>query len=150
MPLSMFDQALYCMRYLEVTYPGAYLAAALRGPKLSKCATKVDSLQSAVDMVASVENDQAVLSYRNRIALPDEVLLFQTGDDVDKGLLLFSLLLAASFASAQDKSKARLVVTDVSTFCCWRDQIIDLKSLVAVETTSGRKIAELTQASMTK
>ncbi|MEM7318943.1 MAG: hypothetical protein AAF408_07960, partial [Pseudomonadota bacterium] len=148
-PLSVFDQANYCARDIAVTYPGAYLAAALRGPKLRVAAARVDSMQSALDTVARIQSDAAVLADRTRIALPDEVLLFQTGDDVDKGFLLFCLLLTAAHASPQDKLQARLVISDRSTYCFWQEQIIDMRDLGVVNATAGTTLAEITLSSLT-
>ncbi|MEM6887047.1 MAG: hypothetical protein AAF636_02790 [Pseudomonadota bacterium] len=146
--LSVFDQAFYCIRDLQVAYPGAYLAAALHGPKLCVAAGNIRSLDDAMEIVSKISGTDAVLGDRDRIALPDEVITFQTGDDVDNGLLLFSLLLSSSAFSSRDKSEAALVVTEVSSFCCWRHQIIDLKSLSFVDAISGSECMRLRQAAL--
>ncbi len=146
--LSVFDQAFYCARELQVAFPGAYLAAALHGPKLCDAAASVRSVEDAIGVVAKITGTDAVLGDRNRLALPDEVILFKTGDDVDRGLLLFSLLLSSTAISARDKSEAEFVVTDKSSYCRWQQQIVDMSSLSFVDAVSGQELMRISQAAL--
>ncbi|WP_171208161.1 MULTISPECIES: hypothetical protein [unclassified Ruegeria] len=147
-PMSVFDQALYCIRDLDVPYPGAYLAAALHGTKLRGAAARVASWADACAVVDTIAGTEPVLGARDRLALPDEVLLFQTGDDVDKGLLLFSLLLASAAFDETDKASAQLRITEHATYCTFQGQTIDLRTLTPVVTPTGRDRLILTQASL--
>ena len=62
-------------------------------------------------MVARIPGEESIFRSRDRIAMPDEVLYFGTGNDRDRALLLFTLLRqprfgdhARSVAFASDKS----------------------------------------------
>lgn len=125
--LSVFGQAAYCYRDLHVRYPGAYLSNALRGPKLRKLAASVRSIDQALAVVSGIAGRQSIFQGRDRIAMPDEVLLFGTADDVDRGLLLLSLLLAA--APDQIGVEAALKITQHSTYLQIRDRVIDVDTL---------------------
>jgi len=94
-PGSVFEAALYCHRHLDVARPEAYLAAARRGPKLTAAAAEVETLEDAMEIVRNIDGRDSIFAGRDRIALPDELLLFGTGSDRDRALLLASLLAEA-------------------------------------------------------
>ncbi len=49
---------------------------------------------------------------RERISLPDEVLMLRTGSDRDKALLLYALIQHAPGLSPADKEAAEILFTD--------------------------------------
>ena len=100
-PGSVFEAALYCHRDLSVAQPEAYLQAAQRGPKLKAAAAGIASLEDALAVVAGIEGEESIFEDRGRIALPDEVLLFKTGNDRERALLLYSLLAQAGEAPSE-------------------------------------------------
>lgn len=145
--LSVFGQAIYCYRDIRVREPGAYLVAALRGQKLRAAAASIASIEDALTLVQGIHGKATVYNDRYRVALPDEVLLFETGDDVDRGLLLLSLLLAAPTIADNAKKRARLTVTLQSSYLTWQGQLIDLASLGRVIETIGETQMELSAPS---
>ena len=49
-------------------------------------------LAGALAIVKSITGHESIFGSRDRIAMPDETLLFNTGNDRDRALLLYTLL----------------------------------------------------------
>ncbi len=145
---SVFDQAFYCYRDIIVGAPGAYLANALRGPKLRKLATSVDSFETALEHVGRISGQVSIFGDRDRVAVADEVLLFDSGDDVDRGLLLLALLLASAGIDDADKTSMRLTVTDKGSFLTTRNRVIDVANGSEAPTVAGAVWMTLDQAAL--
>jgi len=72
--------------------PHAYVRSALREHKTREAASAIATLADAVEIVRAVADDAPILGDRDRLALPDEVLLLKSGSDREKALLLYALL----------------------------------------------------------
>lgn len=77
---------------LDVPDTEVYLRAALRDYNTGKLAKNIVTLKDAPDIVAKVKGTSSIFGTRERIALPDETLYFDTGSDRDRALLLYTLL----------------------------------------------------------
>jgi hypothetical protein len=97
-PGSAYDFAQYAFRRIDVPRPDAYVLAALRDYHTKRAAASVATLEDAVSIVKSVRGRRSVFGSRGRVALPDETLYFDTGDDRDRALLLFTLLAQSRLA----------------------------------------------------
>ena len=64
-----------------------------------------------------------------RIALPDEVLLFGTGSHRDRALLLYTLLRHAPYLERAEKDALQMVFTDVDSFVLVGDEAIGTTEL---------------------
>ncbi len=91
-PGSVYDAAQYAFRRIAVPFPQAYVHAAARDYHAGRRARNVKTVREALDVVAGVAGRTSIFGSRDRIALPDETLIFHTGDDRDRALLLFTLL----------------------------------------------------------
>lgn len=92
LPNSIYYFAQYAFRRIDVPFPKAYVYAALRDYHARQMAKKIRSLEDALSIVESITGQDSIFGSRERIALPDETLIFKTGSDRDKALLLFTLL----------------------------------------------------------
>ena len=98
----------YTARRLDVSEPGIYVAAALTGYKTLLRSAEVLSTGDAVSMVREVPGTRSVFGSSNRIALPDEVFLFNTADDNERALALYSLLMLSPSFGVSEKADLAL------------------------------------------
>jgi hypothetical protein len=94
-PGTAMERAPYSFRDLSVRHPEAYLVAALRGRRARGVAATCFSIDDAIERTRAIEGRESILGDRERISLPDEVILFGTGTERDKSLLLFTLITLA-------------------------------------------------------
>lgn len=95
-PVSMYDFAQYAFRSIHVPFPQAYIHAALRDYHAKQLAKQIRCLEDAFVIVKSIPGQDSIFGSRDRMALPDETLIFKTGCDRDRALLLFILLYQSS------------------------------------------------------
>jgi hypothetical protein len=98
-PGSIFEYALYVFRSLRVRNPEVYIRAALREPNTTVLAAEVATLDDALSIVRGIEGNSSIFGSRDRIAMPDEVVYFDTGHEAEKSLLLYTLLRKSSLAN---------------------------------------------------
>jgi len=91
-PFSIYDYARYAYRNIDVPYPQAYIVAAKRDYYTAKKAENIKTFENAFDEMRKISSHDSIFGNRERIALPDEVLLFKNGNDRDRALLLYCLL----------------------------------------------------------
>lgn len=146
-PGSVLDLARYSAREIDVPDPTIFLDAALRGQKVRAAAKKINNLTDALDVLRSISGHSSVLRSRDRVALPDEVLLFGTGDDVDRALLLTVLLAAARrsdfHAGFTEQHLLELVVTETGSFVRSGADWVDASSLASVQRPEGVILCQL-------
>ena len=124
-PDSIYEFALYAFRSLAVAHPQAYIRAALRDYETKQLAQNVKSLNDALKIVASIVGRDSIFVSRERIAMPDETLIFGTGDDRDRALLLYTLLQQ----SAIKDEESVIGLSDTSSFVRYRGKWIDANNL---------------------
>ncbi|MGB7070388.1 MAG: hypothetical protein WBD22_12920 [Pyrinomonadaceae bacterium] len=90
-PGSIYEYALYSFRLLDGTDHEVYLRAAMRDYRTKKLAENIDELCGPLTIVEGIKGTSSIFNDRNRIAMPDEVLYFNTGTERDKALLLDTL-----------------------------------------------------------
>jgi hypothetical protein len=91
-PGSIYEYSLYAFRSLNVADPRVYIRGALRESQARELGRGVKTLADAIAIVRCVEGRESIFGSRDRIAMPDETLLFRTGSDRDRALLLFTVL----------------------------------------------------------
>jgi hypothetical protein len=94
---SIFDLSRYAFRDLEVPYPEVYAyAARRRSPKARDAAEGLGSVDKIVEFVQSGASigPESIFGSTERIAMPDEVLIFGRGDHRDRALLLYAMVTA--------------------------------------------------------
>jgi hypothetical protein len=91
-PDSICDFAQYAFRKIDVPFPQAYVYAALRDYHVKQSANTIRNFEDALNILKNIKGEKSIFDSRDRLALPDETLLFQTGNDRDKALLLYTLL----------------------------------------------------------
>lgn len=149
-PGSIMELAHYAFRDLWVEHPEAYLEAAARGHLTRKRAAGVTSLAGALDVVREVAGRDSIFDDLERIALPDEVLLFGTGAHRDRALLLYTILRHAPYLDQAEKDALQLVFTDVDSFVLAGDDVIAVTALRRCEGASelpGRVLLRLPRPS---
>ena len=124
-PNSIYEFALYSFRLLKVPYLQVYIFAALRDYHVKKLAKKINKLSDAILIIEKIIQNQSIFNDRNRIALPDEVLYFKTGNDRDKSLLLFTLL----HHSLVCDNDSVIGFSNKNSFVCHKDKWIDINNL---------------------
>lgn len=90
---SIALRSCYTARWKDVPEPEVYVQAALTGYKTWLLSAEVLDLQDAIDLVRQIPGRVSIFGSNLRIALPDEVLLFQTAGKNERVLLLYSLLM---------------------------------------------------------
>jgi hypothetical protein len=98
-PGSIFEYGLYAFRSLRVGSPEAYVRAAMRDPNAAELASKLTTVDDALSIIRNIAGKTSIFGGRDRIAMPDEVLYFDTGHEADKSLLLYALLQGSSLGS---------------------------------------------------
>jgi len=91
----------YTFRSLDVPNPEAYVKAALSGYKTYIRAAEVSDLDDALSLVRNIPGKVSILQGLDRIALPDEVLFFQTASDNERVLLLYTLLTHSPYSEIE-------------------------------------------------
>jgi hypothetical protein len=124
-PDSIYEFALYAFRSLAVTHPQAYVRAAARDYHTKQLAQAITSLDDALKTVAGVAGRDSVFESRERMAMPDETLIFNTGDDRDRALLLYTLLQGSAVADEESV----IGLSDTASFVRHRKQWINAASL---------------------
>lgn len=120
-PGSIYDFAMYAFRRLDVACPEAYAVAALRDYRARQAAAAIRTLDDALAILGRIPGHRSVLGSRERIALPDETLTFQTGNDRDRALLLFALL----WHSALDAPDIAVAISDNGSYVRFGTRWID-------------------------
>jgi hypothetical protein len=128
-PGSIMELAHYAFRDLWVEHPQAYIEAAARGHLTRGRAAGVTCAADALDAVAEVAGGDSIFDDLDRIALPDEVLLFGTGTHRDKALLLYTLLRHAPYLGPVERDGLQLVFTDTGSFVLAGDTVLDAAGL---------------------
>jgi hypothetical protein len=85
-------EVLSCWRDLNGADPVTLLEAARQGPRLRQLQAGLGSLDEAIRQVGAIRRSDSIFENRDRLALPEETLKFDTGTDRDRSLLLQTLL----------------------------------------------------------
>ncbi|MCX5657194.1 MAG: hypothetical protein NTZ48_03070 [Candidatus Omnitrophica bacterium] len=84
---------------------------------------KVNSVNDAINIVQKISGQESIFHSLDRIALPDEVFLFNTASHREKALALYTLI---QHSINQDRSqKCSIVFTEDRSFILYGDKIID-------------------------
>ena len=102
-PDSFYRYALYAFRTLDGPDIGVYLRAALRDYNTGQLAKSIVTVKDALDIVTRIKGTASIFGTRERIAMPDETLYFDTGSDRDRALLLYTLLYRSPIADPNIK-----------------------------------------------
>ncbi len=129
-PGSIYEYALYAFRSLSVPWPQAYIRAALREARACELGRSVQELSDAVAIVGTISGRGSIFGSRDRIAMPDETLLFATGCDRDRALLLYTLL---AHSPVRDLESV-IGFSDVGSFVRHKGAWIDASTLLPLET----------------
>ena len=129
-PGTTLELARYAFRDLWVEHPQAYLEAATRGHLTRQRAAGITSVEEGLDVVRGIAGEDSIFDDPDRIAMPDEALLFGTGTHRDKALLLYTLLLHAPFPGADKKERMRLVFTERDAYVGYGDTWIGATALL--------------------
>lgn len=88
----LMEIVLHAYRSLTVADLTPYLVAARRSPMCRELAATLTSITAALDLVRAIPGRESIFGDRERIAMPEETLRFQTGSDRDFALLVHVLL----------------------------------------------------------
>lgn len=122
---SIYEYAMYAFRSLRVAHLRAYILAALREARARELGRGVNDVRGALDIVKAIASHESIFGSRDRIAMPDETLLFNTGNDRDRALLLYALLAHSQIGDPNDA----IGFSDGGSFVRHRGTWIDASSL---------------------
>jgi len=108
-PESVYALALYSFRSAHVDLPEAYLRVALRGERTKKRAARIRCIDDAIEATRGITGRESVLGTTERIAMPNEVLRFDTGTHLEKAFLLFSLMHNANDIPSEEKKNMQIL-----------------------------------------
>jgi hypothetical protein len=110
----------------------------LRDYNVKQLAQGITELSKAISIVDSIRGRDSIFGSRDRIAMPDEVLYFNTGDDRDRALLLYTLLQHSPIGDAESV----IALSNENSFVSHQGKWIDLESLSLLSAEpSGLKIS---------
>ncbi len=124
-PDSIYEHAMYAFRSLNVAHPQAYIRAAMREARTRGLGGTIVTVDDALAIVRGVSGHDPVFGSRDRIAMPDETLLFDTGSDRDRALLLFTLLARSPISDPE----SRIGFSSDTSVVRHRGRWIDARSL---------------------
>lgn len=101
------------------------MRSALREHKTRETASAIATLDDAIAIVRAVAGNDPILGNRDRLALPDEVLLLKTGSDREKALLLYALL----HHGRTDIRTPEFILTDHDSYVRAGEDLVSLRSL---------------------
>lgn len=119
-PDSFFLYALYAFRTLDVPDVGVYLTAAMRDYNTKQLAKAIHDPEDALAIVNQIKGSISIFADRERIAMPDETLYFNTGTDRDKALLLYTLLRQSPIA----ESNSSVTLSEDESYVIFKNQRI--------------------------
>lgn len=125
LPGSLYDFAQYAFRRINVPFPQAYIHAALRDYHTKQLSRRIKYLEDAFTIIKGITRYDSIFESRDRMALPDETLLFKTGSDRDKALLLFMLL---QHSSIPDPTTA-IGFSEDNSYVYYNQKWIDVSTL---------------------
>lgn len=135
-PGTTFEAAFVAFRRLKVRHPEAYVMAALREHRTREAAADVGTVDDAIAVVRGIDGSEPLFGDRDRLALPDEVFLLNTGSDRDKALLLFTLLHHAGLGDASPQ----LMLCENDSYVRASERLISLSSLSDCPDTQGEPV----------
>ena len=123
---------LYAYRTIQLPDLSPYLRAARRSMLPKNAADALAGMDDAIAFVRAIPGRISIFDDRDRLALPEETLLFQTGTDRDLALLLH-VLLEEIAARQPDGTVVRTVLTADTTFVCQDGIWIDLTDFARID-----------------
>lgn len=115
-PGSIFEAALYAARDLGVARPEVYLRAGARGHLVRARAARVTTIEDALDVLRRIDGNRSAVACSHCIALPDEVLKFDTGDSVDRAFLLCTIAALATALPGDLRNQREILITPDGAF----------------------------------
>lgn len=97
------EASFYSARRLDVSDPGIYVSAGLTAYKMLLRSAEILKVEDAVSMVRNITGRQSVFGTSNRLALPDEIFLFNTADENERVLAFYTLLALSPSLTAEEK-----------------------------------------------
>ncbi|MGV8079545.1 MAG: hypothetical protein AB2L22_05755 [Syntrophales bacterium] len=90
--VSVLDAALYAFRHPRVREPALYREAAMRGFKSFILSGGVSCVEDAREIADGIAGRESIYGPSSRLAMPDEVLAFETANEEERDLLVETLL----------------------------------------------------------
>jgi hypothetical protein len=121
---SIYMNALYAYRYLYVPHPQTYVKAALRDPYTREKAQSIKSLNDAINIVRRIKGGESIFHSLERIALPDEVFLFNTASHRERALVLYTLI--QNSLNKNGENLGYIVYTSNKSYVFYENLFIDV------------------------
>ncbi len=130
-------RALYCFRTLQVVDQNIYLRAARRSALLGYKIPEPTSTDEAIHRILDIVGADSIFDDRDRIAMPDETLRFNTGTDRDKALLLHVLLERVHANNKSRRTSIETIMTETDSYVQTPDICFSLQSGSTVGEVTG-------------
>jgi hypothetical protein len=111
--------------------PLPFLLAARNSPSCRRIGKTLGSLQDALAVVQAIVGSQSIFEDRSRLAMPEETLRLDTGNDRDRALLLH-VLLEYMFEHRQQQAGVETLFTEKESFVCGPGFCISLTHMACV------------------
>jgi hypothetical protein len=135
----------YNYRTLAVSDLSPYLAAARRGAAVRDLGASLASVDAAMDYVRALPSRESIFQDRNRMAMPEETLRFQTGTDRDCALLLH-VLLEALPEPARPRGPVDTVFCEEDSYVLFDDVAVRMSDVSRIARGSDAGLLESTLA----
>ena len=132
----IYMSALYAYRYLYVPHPQTYVKAALRDPWTREKAQSIKSLNDAINIVRRIKGDESIFHSSERIALPDEVFLFNTASHRERALVLYTLI--KNSLNKNEENLGYIVYTPNRSYVFYENLFIDVDTGQILDSLSSK------------
>ena len=133
---SAEQTVLLSYRSLSVLDPLPFLLAARNSPSCRRIGKTLGSFQDAISVVQAIEGHESIFGDRMRMAMPEETLRLDTGNDRDRALLLH-VLLEYMFAQQQHNVSIETLFTETDSFVCGPEFCVSIVQMALVQRPSS-------------
>ncbi len=138
-PISQYTYAKYAFQSLLVKKLEVYAMTAKRNYYAKKIFDKFKTQKSFINWMKNNLNSDSIFNDNMRIMMPDEVVVYKTGNQMDRALLLWAFM-------DQLKIRSWIISTDKEVYLACQDKIIyfiKLKDFKFINKLKGEKITLL-------
>ena len=129
---SVEQSVLLSYRSLSVIDPLPFLLAARNSPSCRRLGKTLGSIQEALKVVETITDHLSIFEDRTRLAMPEETLRLDTGNDRDRAVLLH-VLLEYMYEHLGQQVRVQTLFTENDSFVCGPDFCISLTKMASVE-----------------
>jgi len=128
----------FATQSMNVDDQSIYVEASSIGPVVTELSSQLEDFESITNWVENNITTQHILKIDNSIQTADQTIVFSSGDESDKGLLILSIMKIKDI-------KGELVKSDAGSYIVRRKEIYSISESNLVSEIKGKIIYELKQ-----